>query len=1393
LTSTEGFLDENDDDDDDDDDSNDNNDDDSYNIPSTRRLTNLPSSTSRLQPISRKLPKLSTQSSSRLQKILDGAPNSLHQEVINPSISRRKRPLQPLPQTFYSNDMSYEDYFSSSRSRSRQSGPPTPSNLAQSKPVRQTAQLIQDSHNLSHFSPFPLLCDSLRVFKPYHDSFLLPTLSNLNIHTLSRKSIKALYQECLRLHSVPIPHKFSRYMRLESIGFKSNLPVINDELQFAYIPALEKPSIQLMSILSSAFSQRGNSHSLIIGTESDAPLLCVGSVLGHLLYNQDDRSKLSVIIIHLSGNISTDDTVCMRSLCLQLCEQLGLTCSLNQKTANFHDYAQFISFLLKQIAILDVTGISNYDTKYNLYEHNQNPRQNQSQNDSNKTESTKESHETIHSVPIVILLDGFDNFARTGVSIDDNTSKGVSRQSFLYFVGDLAQTNQAWLHVIGIANSPTSYDYLEKRVKSRLPMQNIFLHNSLCQIPIDDKNNKDKNNKDQNSIYNFNATSSISLMDDSKQLIERIQAVLYQLLALPCEPIDNKPIAVVEKAPPTLSLINSNEIQVKAIVSTQIVEKSSPTHYDGEIGLSSLLITPRNWSSIDLTRDSPLPHWTQVFYYNASLYLALTSDYVAREVILPISNGGMGFMKMVQMVGAIIDNMVNYPTLLLPNTPPVLQFYSQYCLKIEKSLEENKNETTNGVSFKYLSQWRGTSAISTLLLTPWDILTAFFYTTQQVNDYQTTYCELRNELLTKSHLFNSNTITDQTIIPTLFTHRNPSPSAPSSAPGTPKKKGRQAAKLTNSANLTDSIVPLNSSGALNIPTRSEYVIDTGFLSRLLRFFESDLTHKAHYLHFEMDYETNSDLFNRYLVQVATEHKQFQSYFLPNYLDNLLKDDQNDQNDQNDKTNTNHPLSFTKEDIITLCRKYFPTHLSYFPSTIPSLQSFPNSIPSTLTNTTTPSPVFKIISLSVEPDPNQIDLLHKQQQAFKKSQIQQRQVYNSHQLALTDPNGGIQTNITKLDANSSQFTLQTIFKVFLQVFQGNFTITPTNFIYSSTIDPLTPEQLESMSISESTPLTFHQCDSLSLQPTQNDLSASVHSTSSKPQKLRAAPLTPSTPLHSVLNKTTLMDSLDDSTQVGLAQKTNTLVAPEASLNKPTISLNSFYFHTELSIYQQLSRLPCHSLGLIGAALRLERRGGREYNFAELYREHLAFLHAFGLNQTNINTDRLYINPGDCFELYEQLLIDGVFVYGAVLPVDITYAQQLNLDVFLAEEGNESSKKLAVINTAKTSQIMTLHPYQHQFHSSVKLGKVNNKHSSNTVNDVTVLSDGTNGGNSSAIESAASKAKIHCVLTHGQFFTFLKEFKIHLNAIRYTFPLDYESVPIWVDSLLDAEINTVNSSG
>lgn len=172
--------------------------------------------------------------------------------------------------------------------------------------------------------------------------------------------------------------------------------------------------------------------------------------------------------------------------------------------------------------------------------------------------------------------------------------------------------------------------------------------------------------------------------------------------------------------------------------------------------------------------------------------------------------------------------------------------------------------------------------------------------------------------------------------------------------------------------------------------------------------------------------------------------------------------------------------------------------------------------------------------------------------------------------------------------------------------------------------------------------------------------------------------------------------------------------------------------------------------------------------------------------------LYVNQESCLELYEQLIIDQLFVYCTKLQITSSHTRQLNLDLFVSDEGEfgPGQQRLAVINKgSQPAQIITVHPMQHQLHQFIK----NNNASANLFADnqhTSVMNSNFN-NNDNNQSKLLHKVKIQCVISRNQFFDFLKEFKIHLNKVRYTNPLDYESVPLWVDSLLDTDIKTTTT--
>ena len=265
--------------------------------------------------------------------------------------------------------------------------------------------------------------------------------------------------------------------------------------------------------------------------------------------------------------------------------------------------------------------------------------------------------------------------------------------------------------------------------------------------------------------------------------------------------------------------------------------------------------------------------------------------------------------------------------------------------------------------------------------------------------------------------------------------------------------------------------------------------------------------------------------------------------------------------------------------------------------------------------------------------------------------------------------------------------------------------------------------------------------------------------------------------------------NDHSGIAIAEKISMFNANNSIFNKPTVAQTLSYFHTDAMVNQHLSTLPCHSLGLIAAALRLEIRGEQSYAFTKLYEEHIAFLHSWAMTQADIDEFELYPTLNCCSELYEQLITSQFFVYCTILHIDTSYTQQLNLDLFITDEdplGNQQ-RRLAVINKGQQpNQILTVHPQQYQLHLRIK-----NQNVLGIEHDMGSGNNTTNNATSGDGDLQLHRVKIQCSLTRLQFFNFLKDYKAYLNKVRFIQPLDYESVPIWVDSLLDNEIKTTNT--
>jgi origin recognition complex subunit 4 len=169
-----------------------------------------------------------------------------------------------------------------------------------------------------------------------------------------------------------------------------------------------------------------NNAALLMGARGCGKTMILNQVIRDLRTKYTALGQ-SCVYVHLNGTIQTDDTLAMREIVRQLCDELRIDKDKSRVSrTTFTDNLQFL---------VEVLG---------------------------KVQEMK--------MPVIFILDEFHLFAERG------------KQTLLYNLSDLLQSSNAQLALVGMTPRLDAYTLLEKRVRSRISYRRILL-----QSPTDSK------------------------------------------------------------------------------------------------------------------------------------------------------------------------------------------------------------------------------------------------------------------------------------------------------------------------------------------------------------------------------------------------------------------------------------------------------------------------------------------------------------------------------------------------------------------------------------------------------------------------------------------------------------------------------------------------------------------------------------------------------------------------------------------------------------------------------------------------------------------------------------------------------------------------------------------
>lgn len=183
-----------------------------------------------------------------------------------------------------------------------------------------------------------------------------------------------------------------------------------------YCFGLEKHEENLSSLLRATILDKQNNAALLMGYRGCGKSLLLRHVLRNLKLELNPLGY-SFVEVYLNGFVQTDDTLAMREICRQLCEENEL--ERLKEGSTFHDMLHFLVDVLEQ---------GHYS-----------------------------------NLPIFFVLDEFDLFAQR------------SKQTLLYNLCDLLQSQSAQIAIVGLTSHFDAYELLEKRIRSRISYRRFLL------------------------------------------------------------------------------------------------------------------------------------------------------------------------------------------------------------------------------------------------------------------------------------------------------------------------------------------------------------------------------------------------------------------------------------------------------------------------------------------------------------------------------------------------------------------------------------------------------------------------------------------------------------------------------------------------------------------------------------------------------------------------------------------------------------------------------------------------------------------------------------------------------------------------------------------------------
>eukprot|EP00484_Ammonia_sp_Unknown_P002012 CAMPEP_0197023366 /NCGR_PEP_ID=MMETSP1384-20130603/4065_1 /TAXON_ID=29189 /ORGANISM="Ammonia sp." /LENGTH=496 /DNA_ID=CAMNT_0042451563 /DNA_START=214 /DNA_END=1701 /DNA_ORIENTATION=- len=213
---------------------------------------------------------------------------------------------------------------------------------------------------------------------------------------------------------------------------------------------LESESTALYNILHSTMEGEGNTSVLLFGRNGFGK----SSLISYVMHQIEQKfGKNTFIYIYLNANLHTTDIESLYEIVSQLAHQNGKTFHFNLfQNQEAEDQAGDVGNPRQSDKLKKIKKSDFVDNLEFLVEELK-----------KVTMENYEKHNKKNRKPIYIVLDHFELFAKR------------HKQTLLYNLFDLNQSQSSLLNIIGITNQKSVYELLEKRIRSRFVHKKIFV------------------------------------------------------------------------------------------------------------------------------------------------------------------------------------------------------------------------------------------------------------------------------------------------------------------------------------------------------------------------------------------------------------------------------------------------------------------------------------------------------------------------------------------------------------------------------------------------------------------------------------------------------------------------------------------------------------------------------------------------------------------------------------------------------------------------------------------------------------------------------------------------------------------------------------------------------